>query len=218
MGKSWSERCVFIMVKIKKIISGVLEENCYVVYDSESLHAVIIDPGEDGEKVISEIEKDKLKPEMLVNTHGHYDHILSDDQVRLKFKIPLAIHKYEAEMLASVYKNGSKLFGYPKTVKTPEILLEDSQEVKLSFTVFKVIHTPGHTKGGICLLFDSFLVTGDTLFAGTIGRTDFDGGSYEKIMSSLSKIKKLNPSLIIYPGHGSNTTLANEIRHNPYLK
>ena len=120
MGKSWSERCVFIMVKIKKIISGVLEENCYVVYDSESLHAVIIDPGEDGEKVISEIEKDKLKPEMLVNTHGHYDHILSDDQVRLKFKIPLAIHKYEAEMLASVYKNGSKLFGYPKTVKAPD--------------------------------------------------------------------------------------------------
>jgi glyoxylase-like metal-dependent hydrolase (beta-lactamase superfamily II) len=205
------------MIRVKKIISGVLKENCYVVYDCESLQAVIIDPGEDGEEVIYEIEKDKLKPEMLVNTHGHYDHVASDDQIRSEFKIPLAVHKYELEMLADSCKNASNLFGFPKTVKEPEIVLEDYQKVKLSFTTFKVVHTPGHTKGSICLLFEDFLITGDTLFAGTIGRTDLVGGDYEKILDSLSKIKKLDSRLIIYPGHGSRSTLANELRHNPYL-
>lgn len=207
------------MIKIKKIISGGLEENCYVVYDSESLCAAIIDPGEDGGKVIFEIKKDKLKPELLINTHGHYDHVLSDDQIRFEFKILLAMHKYEAQILADAYGNGSGSIGcFTVNVREPEILLEDNQEVKLSFTTFKVMHTPGHTKGSMCLLFNGFLITGDTLFAGTIGRIDFDGGSYEEMLKSLSKIKKLDPSLVIYPGHGSNTTLANEIRHNPYLK
>jgi glyoxylase-like metal-dependent hydrolase (beta-lactamase superfamily II) len=217
-GGKAGERCVFAMIKVKKIISGGLEENCYAVYDSESLQAAIIDPGEDGEKVIFEIEKDKLKPELLINTHAHYDHVLSDDQIRFEFKIPLAIHKYEAQMLARDYGSGSGSIGFTVNVREPEILLEDNQKVELSFTTFKVMQTPGHTKGSICLLFDGFLITGDTLFAGTIGRTDFDGGSYEEILNSLFKIKKLNPSLVIYPGHGSNTTLANEIRHNPYLK
>ena len=202
------------MIKIKKIVSGVLAENCYVVYDSENLQAVIIDPGEDGEKVIFELVKYKLKPEMIINTHGHYDHVLSDDQIRLKFEIPLAIHRYELETVV----NTSNLLNFSYSVKMPEIILEDDQEVKLTFTTFKVIHTPGHTKGSICLLFGDFLITGDTLFAGTIGRTDLIGGSYGEILDSLSKIKRLNPSLVIYPGHGSKTTLANELRHNPYLK
>ena len=202
------------MIKIKKIVSGVLAENCYVVYDSENLQAVIIDPGEDGEKVIFELVKYKLKPEMIINTHGHYDHVLSDDQIRLKFEIPLAIHRYELETVV----NTSNLLNFSYSVRMPEIILEDDQEVRLTFTTFKVIHTPGHTKGSICLLFRDFLITGDTLFAGTIGRTDLIGGSYGEILDSLSKIKRLNPSLVIYPGHGSKTTLANELRHNPYLK
>jgi glyoxylase-like metal-dependent hydrolase (beta-lactamase superfamily II) len=206
------------MVKVEKIISGSLRVNCYVVYDSETLQAVVIDPGEDGEKVIFEITKAKLKPEMLINTHGHYDHVLADDKVRCEFKIPLAICRYEAGMLTDYYKNGSKLFNQPLIVRKPEILLEDNQEVKLSFATFKVIHTPGHTEGSMCLLFESFLFSGDTLFAGTIGRTDLIGGDYKKIISSLDKIKKLSPSLVVYPGHGSRTTLANELRHNPYLR
>ncbi|MCL2144207.1 MAG: MBL fold metallo-hydrolase [Endomicrobia bacterium] len=206
------------MIKTDKIISGQIEANCYIVYDIGTLKALIVDPGEDGDKVISEIEKKGLKPEMLVNTHGHYDHIFSDEQIREKYKIPLAAHKYEIQMLADPYGNASAIFGNPESVRTPEIQLEDNQEVELSFAKFKVIHTPGHTKGGICLLFDGFLITGDTLFAGTIGRTDFPGGSFDELMNSLEKIKRLDPSTVIYPGHGSRTTLANELRHNPYMK
>ena len=205
------------MIKIKKIISGVLEVNCYIIYDSNSLHAVIIDPGQDGNKVINEIERDSLVPEMLINTHGHYDHILSDDQIRLRFNIPLAIARQDSSMLADANKNGSCLFAIPTTVKNANIFLEDNQEIKLSFTTFKVMSTPGHTKGGICLLFDGFLLTGDTLFAGTIGRTDFDGGDYQEMLNSLKRLKELDPSLVIYPGHGSITTLANELKHNIYI-
>lgn len=205
------------MIKIKKIISGILEVNCYIIYDSNTLHAVIIDPGQDGNKVINEIERDALVPEMLINTHGHYDHILSDDQIRLRFNIPLAISRQDSAMLNDANKNGSFFFATPTTVKNPEIFLEDNQEIKLSFITFKVISTPGHTKGGICLLFDGFLVTGDTLFAGTIGRTDFDGGDYEEMFHSLKRLKGLDSSVVIYPGHGSITTLANELKHNPYI-
>lgn len=205
------------MIKIKTIVSGFLDVNCYVVYDSKKLNAAIIDPGEDGDKVILEIEKDGFNPEILINTHGHYDHILSDDKIRSKFQIPLAIHKDDVCMLSDTYKNASAMLGIGVIVKTPDILLEDNQEVQLSFASLKVIHTPGHTKGGICLLFDGFLLTGDTLFAGTIGRTDLDGGDNQEMKSSLSKIKKLDPSLVIYPGHGSSSTLANELRCNQYL-
>jgi glyoxylase-like metal-dependent hydrolase (beta-lactamase superfamily II) len=206
------------MLKVKRILSGALKENCYVVYDSKSLQAAIIDPGEDGKKVISKIKAAKLKPEILINTHGHYDHIFSDDQIRSEFKIPLAIHKDEVEMLNDPYKNGSGIFSLSKTIKTPEILLKNNQKIELSFATFTAIYTPGHTKGGICLLFKNLLFTGDTLFAGTVGRTDFIDGNYKQLMNSLSKIKKLNPSLIVYPGHGGCTTLAYELKHNPYLK
>ncbi|MCL2799883.1 MAG: MBL fold metallo-hydrolase [Endomicrobia bacterium] len=200
------------MIKVKKIISGQLEVNCYIVYDSDTLNAVIIDPGEDGDKVIRTVEEGGFKPEMLINTHGHFDHILSDEQIRQRFNIPLAVYKDEIEMLSV-----SAMFASSQSVSAPEILLEDNQDIKLSFASFKVIHTPGHSKGGICLLFDDFIITGDTLFAGTIGRTDFPGGNYQDMVKSLEKIKNLKNSLIIYPGHGSQTTLANELRHNPYL-
>jgi len=204
------------MIKVKKVVSGGLKENCYLVYNSESLQVAIVDPGEDGEKVICEIKTHKLKPELLVNTHGHYDHTFSNEQICHEFKIPLAIHKDELEILIDSKKSLS-LVNSLRTIKKPEILFEDNQKMKLSFTTFIVLHTPGHTKGSICLLFDEFLITGDTLFAGTIGRTDLKSGSHEEILKSISKIKKMIPSLIIYPGHGSRTTLANELRHNPYL-
>lgn len=205
------------MTKIKKIISGRLEANCYIIYDEETMKALIVDPGEDGEKVICEIDKGGFKPELLANTHGHYDHILADESIRSKYQIPLAAHEQEVSMLADPEKNASLLFGMAESVKNPEIILKDGQKVALSFAEFKVMHTPGHTKGGICLLFDGFIITGDTLFAGTIGRTDLPGGDFGQIIDSLERIKKLDPSTVIYPGHGPSTTLANELRHNPYL-
>ncbi|AKL97951.1 MBL fold metallo-hydrolase [Endomicrobium proavitum] len=205
------------MLKVKKIISGPLEVNCYIVYDDQTLKSAIIDPGEDGAKIIKEVKAAGFSPEMLINTHGHYDHMLSDNEIKKEFAVPLAVYKDEAEMVANPNINASALFSAAQSAKA-DILFLDGQEVKLSFTVFKVIHTPGHTAGGMSLLFDGFVITGDTLFAGTIGRTDFPGSSYEDMTRSLEKLKKLPPSTVVYPGHGSQTTIANELRHNPYLK
>jgi glyoxylase-like metal-dependent hydrolase (beta-lactamase superfamily II) len=206
------------MLKIKKIISGVLSVNCYLVYDSQTKKALIVDPGEDGIRVIAEIEKENLQPEMLVNTHGHFDHILFDEQIRERFNVPLAVHKADAEMLSNPLQNGSSsFFNKSLSIKRPDILFSDGQIVKLSFAQFKVIHTPGHTEGGICLLFDGFILTGDTLFAGAIGRTDFPNSDYRKMQDSLEKLKKLPPKTVVYPGHGSITTIANELRHNPFF-
>ena len=206
------------MLKVKKIITGPIDVNCYIIYDSDSLKCLIVDPGEEGQKVISEIEKGNFKPELLINTHGHYDHIWSDDEIREKYNIPLAIGKDDADMIADPVMNGSALFSNPVSVKKPEILLNDGDEIKCSFTKFKVLSAPGHSIGGIFLVFDGFVITGDTLFAGTIGRTDFPGGDYEQLIQALEKIKALDPKTIVYPGHGPQTTVANELRHNPYLR
>jgi len=206
------------MVKVKRIISGPIEVNCYIVYDSGSSRCIIIDPGEDGQKVISAVDAGAFKPELLINTHGHYDHILSDDEIRERYNIPLAVGKDEADMISNPVKNGSALFSNPVSVKVPEILLSDNEEFQCSFTKFKVLRSPGHTEGGICLLFDEFIMTGDTLFAGTVGRTDLPGGNYGELLKSLDKIKRLDSALVIYPGHGPHTTIANELRHNPYLR
>jgi glyoxylase-like metal-dependent hydrolase (beta-lactamase superfamily II) len=205
------------MIKVKKVITGSIDENCYLGYDSDTKYAAIIDPGEDADKIINAIESESLKPEIVINTHAHYDHVCSDDEIRSRYKIPLAIHKDEVEMLADPEKNGSLLFGRYAAVKDPEILLEDNQKVKLSFVTFKVLSSPGHSKGSICLLFGSYLFTGDTLFAGSIGRTDLWGGNSQELIKSLEKLKKLEPSTIICPGHGSMTTIANELKHNSFL-
>ncbi|MDR1086655.1 MAG: MBL fold metallo-hydrolase [Endomicrobium sp.] len=206
------------MIKVKKIITGSIDENCYLPYDSHTKYAAIIDPGEDADKIINAIESESLKPEIVINTHAHYDHVGCDDEIRSKYKIPLAIHKDEVEMLADPEKNGSALFGQYAAVKDPEILLEDNQEVKLSFIAFKVLSSPGHSKGSICLLFGAHLFTGDTLFADSIGRTDLWSGNSEEIIKSLEKLKKLDPSITVCPGHGSMTTIANELKHNPFFK
>jgi glyoxylase-like metal-dependent hydrolase (beta-lactamase superfamily II) len=206
------------MIKVETVISGDIQTNCYLIYDSNSKAALIIDPGQDDIKVIAEIERLKIKPEMLINTHGHFDHIIADDIIRDKFNIPLAVHKDEIEMIMDPAKNISAFYGMPTAVKQPEIVLQDGQIVKLSFTQFQVLHTPGHSRGGICLLFDKFLISGDTLFKCDIGRTDLENGSFEILMSSLEKLKKLAPSLIVYPGHGESTILDYELKNNPYLK
>jgi glyoxylase-like metal-dependent hydrolase (beta-lactamase superfamily II) len=205
------------MIKVKKVKTGIIGENCYIVYDSDTKRTAIIDPGEDPDEIINTIDSENLKPDIIINTHGHYDHIAGDDKIRLRYRIPLAVHKDDSEMLADPQKNGSLIWGLSVTVKDPEILLEDNQKIKQSFINFKVLSTPGHSKGSICLLFDSYLFTGDTLFAGTAGRTDLFGGNTEELLISLEKIKKLDPSTIVYPGHESMTTIANELRHNPFL-
>jgi glyoxylase-like metal-dependent hydrolase (beta-lactamase superfamily II) len=198
-------------------VSGQINTNCYLVYDESTLKAIVIDPGLDPKTVIEKIKELKLIPELLVNTHGHFDHIYADDDIRSKYHTPLAVSKDEVDMLEDPELNASAFYNASVRVLKPEMLLTDGEIVKTSFTEFKVIHTPGHTKGCICLLFDKFLITGDTLFKMDVGRTDLKTSSHDELVESLGKLKKLDPSLIIYPGHGQSSTLDEEIKNNKHL-
>ncbi|MBQ3835226.1 MAG: MBL fold metallo-hydrolase [Elusimicrobia bacterium] len=206
------------MIKTDFVVSGDFEVNCFLVYEDISKKAVVIDPGYDGKSVINKIDSLGLKPELLINTHGHFDHIFSDDMIREKYNIPLAIHKDDIEMLASAELNSSTVIEEPITVKNPEIIFDKDETKGTSFCKYSVIHTPGHSKGSVCILIDDMLFAGDTVFYGSIGRTDLFGGDYDAIISSLNKIKALPKETKIFPGHGPVTTLERELYHNPYFK
>lgn len=205
------------MIKTEFILSGEFEVNCYIVYDDTSKKAIIIDPGQDGKKTIEKIEDLKLKPELLINTHGHFDHTFSDDIIRQKYKIPLAIHKDDTDMLADANKNFSTIIGNPVIINKADIIFDKEETKETSFCKYSVIYTPGHSKGSVCILIDNHLFAGDTVFKNSIGRTDLYGGNYDELILSLQKIKKLSPDTIIYPGHGPITTLKEELKNNMYF-
>lgn len=205
------------MIKTEFILSGEFQENCYIVYDDSSKKAIIIDPGQDGKKVIDKIEKLNLKPELLINTHGHFDHTYSDDIIRQKYNIPLAIHKDDTDMLSDANKNFSTIVGDPIIINKADIVFDKEEIKETSFCKYSVICTPGHSKGSVCILIDNLLFAGDTVFKNSIGRTDLYGGNYDELILSLQKIKKLSPDTIIYPGHGPITTLKEELKNNMYF-
>lgn len=206
------------MIQITGVVSGNLQVNCYIVYDVNLKKAIIIDPGEQAQKVINKIETLNLQPELLINTHGHFDHIFSDDIIREKYNIPLAIFKDDVEMLSDSNLNLSQYMDNPITIKQADIIFDKEEVKETSFCKYKVIHTPGHSKGSICILTDDILFSGDTVFKYSIGRTDLPGGNYNELIQSLEKIKKLPKNIIIYPGHGPVTTLKEELENNPYFK
>jgi len=190
---------------------GMLSTNCYLVSCSQTKEAVIIDPGLDSlfeTKLITDyIDQAGLKIKYILNTHGHSDHIRGDSILQKKYNVPICIHPQDAYFLADIDTQG----------QPAHILLEENSLIKFGDETLKVLHTPGHTPGSICLLNEQVAFTGDTLFAGTIGRTDFPEGSHSDMMRSLHKIEALPDSLQVYPGHGETSKIGNEKRVNPFL-
>ena len=206
------------MLKTECIISGQFETNCYLVYDDKTKDTIVIDPGLDSKKVANKIENLKLNPILLINTHGHFDHITADDIIRGKYNIPLAIHKNDLPMLLDSHKNSSFFFDSDIVIKEAEILFDKEETKECKLCKYSIINTPGHSIGSVCILIENFLFSGDTLFYGSIGRTDLPTGNQSEIEQSLKKLKKLNENIIVYPGHGPSTTIKQELLHNPYLK
>ncbi|MCM8799224.1 MAG: MBL fold metallo-hydrolase [Candidatus Omnitrophica bacterium] len=203
---------------LKRLILGPFETNCYILV-SDSLKAVLIDPGSEPEKITQVIKKNLLKPYFIIHTHGHIDHIGADRN----FSLPIYIHKEDLPLLKDPVLNLSKFFTEPFTVNSEIFTLEDRQEIKLDEIRLKVIHTPGHTPGSICLSIlddkEKILFSGDTLFFSGIGRTDLVGASYRKLIDSIkTKLFLLDDDTVVYPGHGVKTTIGREKRENPFLK
>ena len=191
---------------------GTYQTNCYVVWSDSSDTCVVIDPGYDPEKILSEAERMHKHIEAILLTHGHFDHVGAVEKLALQTGCPVYIHKADYELQIPM------LFPLTGKALPQRVFLEDGQTVSLAGLEMKVLHTPGHTPGSVCFQIEDCLITGDTLFAGSIGRTDFPGGDYDTICASLARLKMLKGKYDIFPGHGDATTLDEEKRYNPYLK
>jgi hydroxyacylglutathione hydrolase len=197
---------------------GQFEANCYILAKGAGSEAIIIDPGAEGEKIERVLNKHNLKPALVINTHGHFDHIGCDD----KFGVPVYIHSDDAAFLNDPKLNLSNFMALAYRVKSVIKMLEDREKIKLDGIELEVIHTPGHTPGGICLLLkkpvSNILFSGDTLFFQGIGRTDFAGASQSSLLASIKeKLLVLVDETQVYPGHGSSTTIGEEKNNNSFL-
>jgi len=202
----------------ENVIVGPIEANCYILALDEGAEAVIIDPGAEEHKITKILDKYKLKPGIVIATHGHYDHIGACD----KFKVPIFIHEKDAEYLRDPELNLSGIFSIPYQAPGEIKTVEDGDVINLGGISFKVVHVPGHTPGGIALLMlkpqKDILFTGDSLFCQGIGRSDLPGGNEGLLLKSIrEKLLILSPDTAIYPGHGPSSTIGEEKERNPYL-
>ncbi|MBU0984083.1 MAG: MBL fold metallo-hydrolase [candidate division Zixibacteria bacterium] len=206
--------------KLHTLIVGPFEVNCYLYWDQKTLDGVIIDPGAEAEGIIREVENEGFTPRAILLTHGHGDHIAAVAEVKAKYDIPLYIGAGEEDLLANPSANISAYFDQPIVAPPPDHSVNDEDVVKTGSLIFRVLSTPGHTRAGVCFLDETegLLFTGDTLFAGGIGRTDLPGGSYNLLIESIrQKILALPDSVVCLPGHGPGTTVGAERTGNPFL-
>ncbi len=200
-------------------VVGALEVNCYLIGCDQSKEIAVIDPGGEADKIFSAIEEKKYKPKYLINTHGHIDHIAANKDFKERYNIPLMIHSKDSFLLSAKQDPMLEMMLNAKPSPPADEFLEEGQKITIGSITLGVIHTPGHSPGSICLTFDEALFTGDTLFAGGIGRTDLPGGSYDALMKSIKeKVLTFDRSWKIYPGHGPFSTVGEEDDHNPFLR
>lgn len=209
------------MLNVSYTALGPVQTNYYCVEDSAH-NCLIVDPGEEAPKIIQEIEEKGLTPQAIILTHGHFDHIGAVDAVRDHFRIPVYIHKLEADTLTSPKANGSTRYPMlPQVQNRPaDHFFEEEGETTIGSFTFDVRHTPGHSRGSVSFVFkeSGFAIVGDTLFYGSIGRTDLPGGNMEILLEAIqTKLFTLDDGFTIYPGHGPATTVLHEKNHNPFL-
>jgi len=203
---------------IEKLVVGPLQTNCFIVADEDDLEGIIIDPGGDAGRILKRVEELKLRIKYVVNTHGHFDHIMANGSVVKATGAPLAIHPEDAPMLKS--GGGALFFGWLVSSPPPDVFLNEGDVITLGKVSLKVLHTPGHSPGSISLVEEEegCIFSGDVLFHMGIGRTDLPGGSYQTLMESIrNKLLTLPDDTVVYPGHGPVTTIGQEKQHNPFL-
>lgn len=212
-------------MEIKQFIFNPIQENTYVIWNSDTKEGAIVDCGalfEGEQQRLSDfIKENEIHIKYLLNTHMHFDHCLGSHWAAETYGVKLMAHKGDAD-IASRLSEQIRMFGLPFEVKTEPIgiFIDESSELSLGNEQIKVIETPGHSEGGVCFYIptSNILLSGDTLFEGSIGRTDLEGGNYTQLIKSIkSKISVLPAATKVYCGHGSYTTIGDELKYNPYL-
>lgn len=202
------------------VVVAPLGVNCIILGCEKTGKALVVDPGGDPEKILAVVRSHKLEVSAIINTHGHFDHVGANSRIKLETDAPLMIHESDAPMLSRVAAVAAMYGMTGENSPQPDSMLEDGMTIKFGDCSVQVIHTPGHTPGGCCLYIeaDKKLISGDTLFADGIGRTDLPGGSTKKLIASIkNRLFVLPDDTRVYPGHGPSTTIGHEKRHNPYL-
>lgn len=203
---------------LETVCVGQMQVNCYILAEGKGLTAIIIDPGGDEQRIRSALSTHKLTPAFIINTHGHIDHIGCDDA----FGVPVYVHEKDSDLLKDPQFNLSSFLASPLSVKSKIKTVQDREKIELGEIQLEVMHIPGHTPGGICLLMqkpsNKIVFTGDSLFYHSIGRTDFPGADEDLLIESIKeRLCVLSEDTVIYPGHGPSSTIKEEKRYNPFL-
>lgn len=206
-------------MKIKTFPLGMISANAYLLVDEDSKEAVVIDVGGDFSGINLELEKDDVTLKYILNTHGHFDHILGERDAQEVFDVPVYIHENDKIMVENLPKQLER-FGFKNNAEAPKNIktFTEKDTFNLGENEIKVLHTPGHTPGSVCFLVGKSLFSGDTLFYTSVGRTDFEGGSFQQLQDSIvNKLFKLDDDVDVYPGHDSKTTIGYEKKYNCYF-
>ena len=204
-------------MKIEKIVEPYFGENMYILIDEETKKCAVVDPGGASDKILNYIKVNSLELEYILLTHGHGDHIGAVNTIKSKTNAKVVAHNDEQELLNNNRKNLSYSMHCGPQELDADIYVHDKDKLELGNLKLSFIHTPGHTKGSMCIRVNDDMFTGDTLFAGSIGRTDFYSGDYKQIEKSLKKLSKFENNVKIHPGHGPSSTLGIEKMSNPYM-
>ena len=209
-----------IQMQVEHLAVGPVQTNCYLAINKETKEAIIIDPGDDADRIGMRLMQLEAKPVAILLTHGHFDHAGAAKTLAAQYDILVYAHEKEAETLEDSRMNLSGPLAGGATTYHVDVFLKDEQELTLAGLHIRVLFTPGHTPGGCCYYFprEDVLFSGDSLFCGSVGRTDFPGGSMRTLVDSVrNKLMSLPENTIVYPGHDIETTIEQERIYNPFL-
>ncbi len=204
---------------IEKLAVGPIMANCFVVGCDETREGAVIDPGADADRIMAVVTASKLNITRIINTHGHFDHVGANREIKAITDAELIIHPLDAPMLGQLDQM-ARAFGMSvENSPPPDRTVEEGDQIQVGQLTLSVLHTPGHTPGGISLHMDGHVFVGDTLFQGSIGRTDFPGGDFDTIIRSIrEKLFPLGDQVVVYTGHGPETAIGTEKQFNPFAR